>query len=368
MILQNSNIDNIRTELTVEEEDHGLRLDKFLAQSLAKSLSQTQSLAQSIPDLSRTRLKQLIIAGQVKIIPASSHNDATIDDPSYRVKCADKIFLKIPVVKEAIPVGQDIPLDVVYEDDQLIVINKPAGMVVHPAPGNPDGTLVNALIHHCGDSLSGINGVKRPGIVHRIDKATSGLMVAAKTDHAHHKLAKQFAKHSLERAYLAVVWGVPNPAADTIHEKIGRDSRNRLKMAVVPYESKRGRDAITHYQVVRRLEPKRKVFDKGSALKRLAPSLSLVECRLETGRTHQVRVHMSHIRHPLVGDPYYGKSGPIQSKNFSDHAQEAINGFNRQALHAFVIGFIHPTTGENLKFEAELPNDMKRLISALENN
>ena len=193
-------------------------------------------------------------------------------------------------------------------------------------------------------------------------------MVAAKTDRAHNKLAKQFAKHSLERAYLAVVWGVPNPAQDVIHEKIGRDSRNRLKMAVVAFESNRGRDAITHYKVVRRLEPKRKTFDRGSGIKRLAPSLSLVECRLETGRTHQVRVHMSHIRHPLVGDPFYGKSGPTQSKNFSEEAQQAINDFRRQALHAYVIGFKHPTTGEHLKFEVELPNDMKRLISALENN
>ncbi|MBL4612627.1 MAG: RluA family pseudouridine synthase [Emcibacter sp.] len=354
MTLQNSNIDDINIDLTVEEDLQGLRLDKFLAQS--------------VTDLSRSRLKQLITDGEVKIIRASSALETeTINDPSYRVKCQDQIFFTLPDMTEPEPEGQNIPLDVVYEDDQLIVINKAAGMVVHPAPGNPDGTLVNALIYHCGDSLSGINGVKRPGIVHRIDKETSGLMVAAKTDRAHQKLAKQFAKHSLERAYLAVVWGVPNPAAGIIHEKIGRDSRNRLKMAVVPWESKRGREAITHYQVVRRLEPKRKTFDRGSALKRLAPSLSLVECRLETGRTHQVRVHMSYIRHPLVGDPFYGKGGPMQSKNFSEAAQDAINDFKRQALHAYVIGFKHPVTGEDLKFEAELPNDMKRLISALEN-
>ncbi|VAV90874.1 Ribosomal large subunit pseudouridine synthase D [hydrothermal vent metagenome] len=353
MTLQKSNNSDTDIQLTVEEDDEGLRLDKFMALSVS--------------DVSRSRLKQLITDGLVSISRISSHPlRKTIDDPSYRVKCHDQIFFTIPVVEEAIPAGQDIPLDVVYEDDQLIVINKPAGMVVHPAPGNPDGTLVNALIHHCGDSLSGINGIKRPGIVHRIDKDTSGLMVAAKTDRAHQKLAKQFARHSLERAYLAVVWGVPNPASNIIHEKIGRDPRNRLKMSVVPYESKRGRDAITHYRVVRRLEPKRQTFERGNALKRLAPSLSLVECRLETGRTHQVRVHMSHIRHPLVGDPFYGKSGPIQSKNFSDRAQKAIIDFKRQALHAFVIGFVHPVTGEDLKFEAELPDDMKRLISALE--
>ncbi len=355
MTLQNSNSDNLNIDFTVDEDSTSLRIDKFLALS--------------VDNVSRSRLKQLITEGEVKITYASSSQlGETINDPSYRVKCGDHIFFTLPSAEDPEPIGQDIPLDVVYEDDQVIVINKPAGMVVHPAPGNPDGTLVNALIYHCGDSLSGINGVKRPGIVHRIDKETSGLMIAAKTDRAHQKLAKQFAKHSLERAYLAVVWGVPNPAADVIHEKIGRDSRNRLKMAVVPWESSRGRNAITHYKVVRRLEPKRKTFDRGSALKHLAPSLSLVECRLETGRTHQVRVHMAHIRHPLVGDPFYGKSGPTQSKNFSEKAQDAINGFKRQALHAFVIGFKHPTTGEDLKFEAELPNDMKRLISALENN
>lgn len=342
-------------DLCVNSETAGLRLDKFLAQS--------------VPDLSRSRLKQLITEGEVQMTRASSApSPATINDPSYRVKCGDQFFFDVPDTEDPLPVGQNIPLDVVYEDDQLIVVNKPAGMVVHPAPGNPDGTLVNALIYHCGDSLSGINGVKRPGIVHRIDKDTSGLMVAAKTDRAHTKLAKQFAKHSLERAYQAVVWGVPNPAAAEIHKKIGRDPRNRLKMAVVPYESKRGRDAVTHYQVMRRLEPKRKTFERGNAIQKLAPSLSLVECRLETGRTHQVRVHMASIRHPLVGDPFYGKAGPIMSKNFSEGAQEALLGFKRQALHAYVIGFVHPTTGETLTFEAELPNDMKRLISALEKN
>ncbi|PHZ85231.1 RluA family pseudouridine synthase [Paremcibacter congregatus] len=347
--------DTTATDVTVDSETEGLRLDKFLSQS--------------VPDISRSRLKNLVTEGEVQLAPAASPSTpATINDPSYRVKRGDQFFFTLPDTTEPVPVGQDIPLDVVYEDDQLIVINKAAGMVVHPAPGNPDGTLVNALIYHCGDSLSGINGVKRPGIVHRIDKDTSGLMVAAKTDRAHAKLAKQFAKHSLERAYQAVVWGVPNPAAAEIHKKIGRDPRNRLKMSVVPYESKRGRDAITHYRVLRRLEPKRKTFERGDAIQKLAPSLSLVECRLETGRTHQVRVHMASIRHPLVGDPFYGKAGPIMSKNFSDEAQQALLDFKRQALHAYVIGFVHPTTGETLTFEAELPNDMKRLISALEKN
>ncbi len=329
----------------------GLRLDRFLARR--------------VPDISRTRLKQIISDGDVSLAK-SSHPPATIDDPSYRVKYQDQIFFTLPVIRESEPEPQDIPLEVTYEDDQLIVINKPAGMVVHPAPGNPDGTLVNALLYHCGDSLSGIGGVKRPGIVHRIDKETSGLMIAAKTDLAHQKLAKQFARHSMERAYQAVVWGVPNPASGVIDEKIGRDSRNRLKMAVVPAESRRGRDAVTHYKVLRRLEPKRQTFDKGSALKGLPPSLSLVECRLETGRTHQVRVHMSHIRHPLVGDPFYGRVASLRSKNFSARAQQAITEFKRQALHAFLLGFKHPVTGAHLTFEADPPNDMKRLILALE--
>lgn len=331
----------------------GLRLDRFLARR--------------VPDISRTRLKQVITGGDVSLAPAkSSSPPATIDDPSYRVKYQDQIFFTLPVIRESEPEPQDIPLDVVYEDDQLIVINKPAGMVVHPAPGNPDGTLVNALLYHCGDSLSGIGGVKRPGIVHRIDKDTSGLIIAAKTDLAHQKLAKQFARHSMERAYQAVVWGVPNPASGVIDEKIGRDSRNRLKMAVVPAESRRGREAVTHYKVIRRLEPKRRTFDRAHALKGLPPSLSLVECRLETGRTHQVRVHMSHIRHPLVGDPFYGRTASPRSKNFIPRAQQAILDFRRQALHAYLIGFKHPLTGAHLTFETDPPNDMKCLILALE--
>jgi len=337
----------------VEDPQQGLRLDKFLAQSIA--------------DISRTRLKQVITDGGIRLVDAkSSPAGKTIDDPSYRVKCHDRIFFTLPVIRESEPEPQDIPLDVVYEDDQLIVINKAAGMVVHPAPGNPDGTLVNALLYHCGDSLSGICGVKRPGIVHRIDKDTSGLMIAAKTDRAHKKLASQFARHSMERAYQAVVWGVPNPASGTIEGRIGRDARNRLKMAVVAAESRRGRDATTHYRVLRRLEPKRKIFGRGDALKGLPPSFSLVECRLETGRTHQVRVHMNHIRHPLVGDPFYGRSGSLRSRNFTDRAQQVIIDFNRQALHACLIGFIHPVTGEHLTFNSEPPNDMKCLISALE--
>lgn len=345
------NIEPTTYNISAQEEDKGIRLDKFLASALE--------------NISRSRLKQLISENQVFVCSSSSSNSyVTINDPSYRVKPEDRFRLDIPDLTEPEPEAQNIPLEIVYEDEHLVVVNKAAGMVVHPAPGNPDGTLVNALLYHCRDSLSGINGVKRPGIVHRIDKNTSGLMLAAKTDFTHKRLARQFAKHSLERAYKAVVWGAPNPASGEIYTKIGRDNRNRLKMAVIPFESSKGKEAVTHYQLLQRLEPPRQPFQKGKAMKRIPPSISIVECRLETGRTHQVRVHMAHMGHPLVGDPVYGKNNP-PIKNFSDAAKEDILSFQRQALHAYLIGFKHPVTKEHLTFEADLPNDMKRLISAL---
>ncbi|MDG1438000.1 MAG: RluA family pseudouridine synthase [Emcibacteraceae bacterium] len=334
-------------EAIVDEEDIGLRIDKFLSNKL--------------PDISRSRLKSLMVEGQVFLKEIDQKTDKKMDNPSYKVKEDEEYILHIPDVVEPIPEGEDIPLDVYYEDDDLIVLYKPAGMVVHPAPGNYTGTLVNALIHHCGDSLSGINGVKRPGIVHRIDKETSGLMVAAKTDRAHQGLAKQFAKHSMERAYYAICWGVPNPTADEIYGPIRRDSRNRLKMAV----REGGKEALTHYKVIKRLEPPRKITSRHNVKQGLPPTLSLVECRLETGRTHQVRVHMSHLGYPLVGDPLYSRRNNPQ-KNFTDKAKTALAQFNRQALHAYLIGFIHPVNKEALTFETELPNDMKRLIQALE--
>lgn len=330
-------------EAAADEEDQGTRLDKFLSNKL--------------PDISRSRLKSLIGEGQV-ILKESGQK---MDKLSYKVKDGENFVVTIPEIVDPDPVGEDIPLDVYYEDDHVIVIYKPAGMVVHPAPGNNSGTLVNALIHHCGDSLSGINGVKRPGIVHRIDKDTSGLMVAAKSDKAHKGLAKQFAKHSLDRAYYAICWGVPNPTADEIYAPIKRDPKNRLKMAV----REGGKESLTYYKVIKRLEPPRKITSRQNVKQGLPPSLALVECQLETGRTHQVRVHMSHRGYPLVGDPLYSRRNNPQ-KNFSEKAKEAINGFKRQALHAYMIGFIHPITKEHLTFETELPNDMKQLIQALE--
>lgn len=334
-------------EAIVDEEDKGLRLDKLLSNKL--------------PDISRSRLKSLMVEGQVFLKETDNKPGKKMDNPSYKVKQGEEYILHIPDIIEPEPEGEDIPLDVYYEDDDLIVLYKPVGMVVHPAPGNYSGTLVNALIHHCGDSLSGINGVRRPGIVHRIDKETSGLMVAAKSDKAHKGLAKQFAKHTVERAYYAICWGVPNPTADEIYGPIRRDSKNRLKMAV----REGGKEALTHYKVIKRLEPPRKITSRHNVKQGLPPTLSLVECRLETGRTHQVRVHMSHRGYPLVGDKLYSRRNNPQ-KNFSDKAKEALAQFNRQALHAYLIGFIHPVTKEHLTFETELPNDMKRLIQALE--
>lgn len=313
----------------IEEAEAGQRLDRVLA---ARH-----------PDFSRSRLKALIEEGLV------SADGATITEPSYRVKPGQTFATHVPEAAPYEPVGQDIPLDVLYEDSQLIVIDKPVGLVVHPAPGNPDLTLVNALIAHCGDSLSGIGGVRRPGIVHRLDKDTSGVMVAAKTDLAHHALSLQFEKRTAERAYLAVVWGMPMPSQGRIEGNLGRDPRHRKKMAVVP-EGK-GKYAATNYRIV----------------KRYGVWASLVECRLETGRTHQVRVHMAHIGYPLIGDPLYGRATKARVKGLSDDVVEMTRNFPRQALHARLLAFEHPESGEMLSFETELPDDMKTLCEILEN-
>jgi 23S rRNA pseudouridine1911/1915/1917 synthase len=270
----------------------------------------------------------------------------TIDDPSYRVKPGEEYELLIPAPEAAEPVGQAIALDIVYEDRDLIVVDKPAGMVVHPAPGNPDNTLVNALIAHCGESLSGIGGVKRPGIVHRIDKDTSGLIVAAKNDPAHQALSAAFAAHHIERAYLCLVWGLPSPLAGEITGNIGRHPVDRKRMAVM---SRGGKPAITHYRVL-------KSFGLGAAL---------VECRLLTGRTHQIRVHMAKIGHPLIGDPVYGKPTAARRGRLSPEARKAAEAFPRQALHATLLGFDHPRTGAHLSWVSESPADFSRLERTL---
>ena len=312
----------------VDPAESGTRLDKWLAVQL--------------PELSRTRIKALIEGGMV------SSGSLTIADPSHRVKSGQTFTVGVPPDIPAEPQPQAIALTVVYEDDDLIVIDKPAGMVVHPAPGNPDATLVNALLAHCGESLAGIGGVKRPGIVHRLDKDTSGLMVAAKTDIAHRSLSAQFAAHTLERAYRAVVWGLPNPCKGEIAGNIGRNPRDRKKMAVV---TGGGKSALTRYEVLRS-------FAGGA--------VSLVECRLATGRTHQIRVHMTSLGHPLVGDPSYGRGRANRMAGLSAESRLALAGFPRQALHAYLLGFLHPTKGCPLRFESITPPDINELVEILE--
>ena len=288
-------------------------------------------------DLSRERVKALIAEGRVVIDgkPATS--------PSAKVAAGAAYVIHVPPPEDPQAHPQDIPIVVVYEDEHLIVVDKAAGMVVHPAAGNADGTLVNALLHHCavngGGQLAGIGGVARPGIVHRIDKDTSGLLVVAKSDKAHEGLARQFADHSLERAYLAVCIGYPQPPSGTISKRLGRSDADRKKMAVLADDASRGKHAVTHFRTLQRLD-----------------GCTLIECRLETGRTHQVRVHLASIGHSLVGDPVYGRS--------TAQIRTVLKGlgFERQALHAAVLGFDHPVTGEKLRFESKLPDDMKRLI------
>jgi 23S rRNA pseudouridine1911/1915/1917 synthase len=260
----------------------------------------------------------------------------------------------VPAPKSAKPQPQKIPLSVVYEDDQIIVIDKPAGLVVHPAAGNEDGTLVNALIAHCGESLSGIGGEKRPGIVHRLDKDTSGLLVVAKTDKAHRGLSEQFADHGrsgpLVRAYLALVWDVPEPRRGVVNAPIGRDPRSRERMAVLPG----GRRAVTYYEL-------RERYAGENGL----PVASLVECRLATGRTHQIRVHMARIGHPLIGDPLYGAGYRSKVSQLRADARRLVARFPRQALHAYQLGFAHPVTRKKMLFESRLPSDIARLLQVL---
>jgi 23S rRNA pseudouridine1911/1915/1917 synthase len=293
-----------------------------------------RALAAAVPTLSRERLKALISSGAVL-----GPQGTLVRDPAVKA-LAGTYEVTVPEPRPAHNEAQDIALTIVYEDDHLLVVDKPAGMVVHPAAGNFDGTLVNALLHHCAGRLSGIGGVARPGIVHRIDKDTSGLLVVAKTDVAHEGLAAQFARHSIERRYLAIVAGVPMPPRGKVDAPLARSAANRKKMAVV--EGNRGKRAVTHYRTVETLR-----------------DAALLECRLETGRTHQVRVHMAAIGHPLLGDPVYGRTR-------ASH-QEALKrlSFRRQALHAAGLGFVHPVSKENLSFESALPSDILELFEAL---
>ena len=324
----------ISTErLTAEaDESHsGLRLDRFLSHRL--------------PGLSRTRLQALIRQGHVAL------GRATIEDVKYPVKPGDRFEIKVPPAVSAKPQGQNIPLNVVYEDDSIVVVDKPAGLVVHPGAGNIDRTLVNALIAHCGSSLSGIGGVARPGIVHRLDKDTSGLMVIAKTDQAHHALAAQFADHGrtgeLERGYFALVWGAPNRPQGVIDAPIGRHPTSRTKMAAL---KDRGREAVTHWRAVA-------TFGRGK--EKIA---SLLECTLETGRTHQVRVHLSAIGHPLIGDSLYGPGFKSKLRKLPEPLRGKLATLARQALHAAHLAFVHPVRGTLLKFNSALPPELSEIV------
>lgn len=313
-------------------EAGGQRLDRFLAGALA--------------DLSRSRLQSLIAEGAVALAGAK------VSDGNRRVKPGEVYDIVVPAPAPAAPQGQDIPLQVVYEDKDLIVIEKPAGLVVHPAAGNPDGTLVNALIAHCGAELTGVGGVVRPGIVHRLDKDTSGLLVAAKNERAMKSLAKQFAAHTIERAYHAVVWGSPRLGEGLIEGNVGRSPFDRKRMAVLRAQ---GKPARTRYRVLERFGPPERPF------------ASLIECRLETGRTHQIRVHLTHLGHPLVGDPTYGRArtAPRPKTPAEAEAYVAAAEFPRQALHAYLLGFQHPSSHKPMRFESPWPPDLAQLIASL---
>lgn len=339
--------------LQADEKDAGDRLDKFLARAAS--------------EFSRSRLKALIEQGAV------TENGVAITSVRHKVVAGATYNIDAPPPEDAEPQPEDIPLDVLFEDEHLIIINKPVGMVVHPAPGASSGTLVNALLHHCAGSLSGIGGIARPGIVHRLDKDTSGVMVAAKSEYAHSGLSALFEAHFVDRAYLAVTRGSPRPLVGRIETRIARSDSDRKKMAVVrepkyapstkwgddEYTPK-GKVAITNYKVLEQ-------FGKLDATSGL-PAATLTECRLETGRTHQIRVHMAHHGAPLVGDQTYGRYRGLKAHGSGpafDKAIEVAKEFRRQALHAAILGFEHPITGENLKFEAPPPEDMQTLISVL---
>ncbi len=339
-------------ELTVTGSQAGLRLDKALA-----------LLAAGIPGLSRSRIARLIATGAV-----TSDGGETVTEARRKVKPGERFSLDIPAPQPIEPKPEDIPLDVIHEDADLIVVDKPAGMVVHPAPGAATGTLVNALLHHCGDSLAGIGGALRPGIVHRIDRQTSGLVVVAKSAAAHAGLSALFAAHDIERRYLGLAWGAPSRADPRlaglpgvsfepggwvrIEAAIARHPTDRKRMAVAP-QGPRSRHAVTRLRALESFGPAEKPF------------ASLIECRLETGRTHQIRVHASHAGHALVGDPVYGRPRALSEKQVAPEAATALLTFPRQALHAASLGFRHPVTGNTMSFEAPMPPDMHDLVTVL---
>jgi 23S rRNA pseudouridine1911/1915/1917 synthase len=324
-----------RLVVTVAGDEGSTRLDRVLAVRR--------------PELSRSRLKALILQGSVTL------GSAPLRDPAYHVTPGDTIIIDVPEAVPAEPSGEDIALDIVYEDDDIVVIDKPRGLVVHPAAGHETGTLVNALIAHCGASLSGIGGVRRPGIVHRLDKDTTGLMVVAKNDHAHQSLTAQFADHGrtgeMRRGYMAFAWGVPSRLRGTIEAPIDRHPHAREKMAV----RDGGREAVTHWEI-------RQTFQRRDD----KPVATLLACQLETGRTHQIRVHLAHIGHPLMGDAVYGPHFKTKASQLGPASRAALAALDRQALHAYLLVLEHPRTGEILHWEAALPEDLLLLQNALE--
>ncbi|GLS30548.1 23S rRNA pseudouridine1911/1915/1917 synthase [Mesorhizobium albiziae] len=319
----------------------GRRLDQWLATALGG-------------DFSRNRVQALIRQGAVQV------GGNVVTEAKRKMAAGESVSVETPEPEPAEPRGENIPLDILYEDVDLIVINKPAGLVVHPGAGNWTGTLVNALIHHCGESLSGIGGVKRPGIVHRLDKETSGVMVVAKTDLAHRALSEAFADHGasgdLERAYQALVWGIPPRMTGTVDAPLGR-AADRVRRAVVPETRDDARHAITHFTVLEKFAEGR--TDTVQA--------ALVECRLETGRTHQIRVHMAHIGHPVIGDPDYGQAFRTKANRLPEPLKDKVKSFSRQALHAGLLAFRHPATHIELKFEAPMPGDMEEIVGGFRN-
>lgn len=327
---------------TAKSGDAGARLDLWLSQQFET--------------LSRSRAKALILSGSLKV------DGHIINDPRAKIIAFGTYELMMPDPVAATPEPEDIPLDILHEDADLIIINKPAGMAVHPAPGTWSGTLVNALLHHCKGELPGIGGVERPGIVHRLDKLTTGVMVAAKTEAAHAGLSALFAEHTIERTYIALTRGAPRPLIGKVDARIARSTTDRKKMAVPrDAKSEAGRHAITHYKSSATYGR----LDKSGGL----PAAAMIECKLETGRTHQIRVHMSHIGAPLIGDPVYGRHRGIKSYGSGGAfitATTRARKMTRQALHAAVLGFTHPVTKKDVHFEAELPQDMAGLVAALE--
>ncbi|MEX3010417.1 RluA family pseudouridine synthase [Hoeflea sp. TYP-13] len=324
--------------LTADDDASG-RLDAWIAAALSGQIS-------------RNRIQSLIRDGVVNV------NGSPVHEAKHKIAPGDRVEITVPEAEEAEPQAEDIPLDFLFEDDDLIVIAKPAGLVVHPGAGNWSGTLVNALLYHCGSTLSGIGGVKRPGIVHRLDKNTSGVMVVAKNDFAHRHLSDQFADHGrtgpLQRAYLALVWGRPAQLKGTIDAPLGRAGADRTKRAVRTGDTADTRHAVTHFQVRERYGE----TDGSGAL------ASLVECRLETGRTHQIRVHMEHIGHPLIGDPEYSSAFKTKVNILPEPAGTAVKQLHRQALHAYLLQIEHPRDGRTLRFEAPIPEDMSKIITA----